>query len=89
VPRRLWELRQRALALQEQRRQQGKTPLLAARLCQALDCGLDVLDENLALGPLGLPRSLDELIAPQEGSGLGGRSQLDALVTTYRLGRGR
>jgi len=80
VPRRLWELRQRALALQEQRRQQGKTPLLAASLCQALDCRLDVLDEALALGPLGRPRSLDEPMAPREGLGADGRSLLDALV---------
>jgi len=88
VPRRLWELRQRALALQEQRRQQGKTPLLAASLCQALDCRLDVLDEALALGPLGRPRSLDEPIAPQEGSGAGARSLLDALVAAPQPGPG-
>jgi RNA polymerase sigma-B factor len=80
VPRRLWELRQRALALQEQRRQQGKTPLLPAKLCQALDCPLDVLDEALALGPLGRPRSLDEPMAAREGKGADGRSLLDALV---------
>jgi RNA polymerase sigma-B factor len=86
LPRRLWELRQRALALQEQRRQQGKTPLLAAKLCQALDCRLDVLDEALALGPLGRARSLDEPIAPQEGSGAGGRSLLDALVAAPQVG---
>jgi RNA polymerase sigma-B factor len=86
VPRRLWELRQRALALQEQRRQQGKTPLLAAKLCQALDCRLDVLDEALALGPLGRARSLDEPIAPQEGSGAVGRSLLDALVAAPQAG---
>jgi RNA polymerase sigma-B factor len=86
VPRRLWELRQRALALQEQRRQQGKTPLLAAKLCQALDCRLDVLDEALALGPLGRARSLDEPIAPQEGSGASGRSLLDALVAAPQAG---
>ena len=86
LPRRLWELRQRALALQEQRRQQGKTPLLAAKLCQALDCRLDVLDEALALGPLGRARSLDEPIAPQEGSGAGGRSLLDALVAAPQAG---
>ena len=88
VPRRLWELRQRALALQEQRRQQGKSPLLAARLCQALDCRLDVLDEALALGPLGRPRSLDEPITPQEGSGAGGRSLLDGLVAAPQAGPG-
>lgn len=86
VPRRLWELRQRALALQEQRRQQGKTPLLAAKLCQALDCQIDVLDEALALGPLGRARSLDEPIAPQEGNGAGGRSLLDALVAAPQAG---
>ena len=86
VPRRLWELRQRALALQEQRRQQGKTPLLAARLCQALDCRLDVLDEALALGPLGRARSLDEPIAPHEGNGAGVRSLLDALVAAPQVG---
>jgi len=86
VPRRLWELRQRALALQEQRRQQGKPPLLAAGLCQALDCRLDVLDEALALGPLGRPRSLDEPIAPREGSGEGGRSLLDSLVAPPQAG---
>lgn len=86
VPRRLWELRQRALALQEQRRQQGKTPLLAAGLCQALDCRLDVLDEALALGPLGRARSLDEPITSQEGNGAGGRSLLDALVAAPQAG---
>ena len=86
VPRRLWELRQRALALQEQRRQQGKTPLLAARLCQALDCRRDVLDEVLALGPLGRTRSLDEPIAPHEGNGAGVRSLLDALVAAPQAG---
>lgn len=86
VPRRLWELRQRALALQEQRRQQGKTPLLPATLCQALDCRLDVLDEALALGPLGRPRSLDEPIAPREGSGEGGRSLLDSLIASPQAG---
>ena len=88
VPRRLWELRQRALALQEQRRQQGKTPLLPPRLCQALDCPLDVLDEALALGPLGRPRSLDEPIALREGSGTGGRSLLDGLVAPLQAGPG-
>jgi RNA polymerase sigma-B factor len=86
VPRRLWELRQRALALQEQHRQQGKTPLLAAKLCQALDCRHDVLDEALALGPLGRARSLDEPIAPQEGNGASGRSLLDALVAAPHAG---
>jgi len=86
VPRRLWELRQRALALQEQRRQQGKTPLLAAGLCQALDCRLDVLDEALALGPLGRARSLDEPLTSQEGNGAGGRSLLDALVAAPHAG---
>ncbi len=86
VPRRLWELRQRALALQEQRRQRGNTPLLPAKLCQALDCRLDVLDEALALGPLGRARSLDEPIAPQEGKGAGGRSLLDALVAAPQAG---
>jgi len=86
VPRRLWELRQRALALQEQRRQQGKTPLLPAKLCQALDCRLDVLDEALALGPLGRPRSLDEPITPRQGSGEGGRSLLDSLVAPTQAG---
>lgn len=86
VPRRLWELRQRALALQEQRRQRGNTPLLPAKLCQALDCRLDVLDEALALGPLGRPRSLDEPIAPREGSGEGGRSLLDSLVAPPQAG---
>lgn len=80
VPRRLWELRQRALALQEQRRQQGQTPLLPVKLCQALDCPLDVLDEALSLGPLGRPRSLDEPIASREGKGDDGSSLLDVLV---------
>jgi RNA polymerase sigma-B factor len=80
VPRRLWELRQRALAVQEQRRQQGQTPLLPAKLCQVLDCPLDVLDEALALGPLGRTRSLDEPIVSREGKGLEGRSLLDVLV---------
>lgn len=88
VPRRLWELRQRALALQEQRRQQGKTPLLAAGLCQALDCRLDVLDEALALGPLGRARSLDEPIGPREGTASGGRSLIDALVAAPQTGPG-
>jgi RNA polymerase sigma-B factor len=74
------------LALQEQRRQQGKTPLLAAKICQALDCRLDVLDEVLVLGPLGRTRSPDEPVAPQEGNGAGGRSLLNALVAAPQAG---
>jgi RNA polymerase sigma-B factor len=45
-----------------------------------------VLDEALALGPLGRTRSLDEPIAPLEGNGAGVRSLLDALVAAPQVG---
>lgn len=66
APRPLWDLRQRATALQQGRRSQGKPPLDATALATELGCRPEVLAEALDLGRLVEARSLD---APLPGRG--------------------
>ena len=65
VPRPLWELRQRANALQEQRRRQDRPGLSPAQLAAALGCGQELLEESLRVDQLATPCSLD---APRPGA---------------------
>lgn len=62
APRSLWELRQRAGALQSRQRRQGLAPLPEGPLAQRLGCGTAELHEALTLGQRTSLRSLD---APQ------------------------
>lgn len=59
IPRPLWELRQQAARLQEERRRLGQGELGGAALAQALGCGDGPLTEALQLGRLADMRSLD------------------------------
>ncbi|MEB3199593.1 MAG: sigma-70 family RNA polymerase sigma factor [Synechococcaceae cyanobacterium] len=70
IPRPLWDLRQRAQTLQEQRRRQGLSPLRAAALAAALDCTAAQLEEALQLEWTTSVRSLDApRPGPEPGSG--------------------
>jgi RNA polymerase sigma-B factor len=59
IPRPLWELRQQAGRLQEERRRLGAPQLSGPALAQALGCGDGPLTEALQLGRLAEMRSLD------------------------------
>ena len=78
APRPLWELRQRATALQERRRSHRLAPLDTTALASVLGCTSEALVEALQLGRLSETRSLD---APFPGCDEqeGGRSLLDLL----------
>lgn len=65
IPRPLWELRQRARALQERRRTQGQEPLADEALAAELGCGGGALEEALAVGRLSELLSLDSPLAEQ------------------------
>jgi len=73
IPRPLWELRQQAARLQEERRCQGQPPLERSALAQRLGCAPERLEEIDGLRGAALPRSLD---APLErGSSLSDTSE--------------
>jgi RNA polymerase sigma-B factor len=59
IPRPLWELRQQASRLQEERRRLGAPELHGPALARALGCGDGPLAEALQLGRLAEMRSLD------------------------------
>ena len=65
VPRPLWDLRQRARALQEQRRRHNLPCRSHSQLAADLGCSLEALEECLALARLASPNSLD---APLHGA---------------------
>ncbi|MFN9630141.1 MAG: sigma-70 family RNA polymerase sigma factor [Cyanobacteriota bacterium] len=60
-PRRLWELRQRAKALQDQRHGAGLPPYDPRQLAAALQCSLGELEEARILRQFSTPLSLDAL----------------------------
>lgn len=68
IPRPLWELRQQASLLQENRRRQGKRPLDRRSLARQLACAMEQLLEVEMLGAVSTPRSLDAPIG-DDGSG--------------------
>ena len=70
-PRRLWELRQRALGVQEARRAKGRPPLSRQALAAALACPPEDLAEVETLREAGLPLSLDALQCRGEADGSG------------------
>lgn len=78
APRALWELRQRARALQERRRAQQQEPLKTTALASALGCASDTLTEALSLGRLSETHSLDAPLA-DSGEREDGQSLLDLL----------
>ncbi|MFO0032234.1 MAG: sigma-70 family RNA polymerase sigma factor [Cyanobacteriota bacterium] len=60
-PRKLWELRHRARALQDERRAAGLPPLAQEGLAAALGCTASEVDEAEGLRQVGHPLSLDAL----------------------------
>ena len=73
IPRPLWELRQRASALQEQQRRRNLPGLNPTQLAAALACSPELLEESLQLAQRTTPRSLD---APLPGSEPGSPTHL-------------
>jgi len=90
LPRSLWELRQQANRLQEERRLGGLPPLSKGELTTALGCGSGPLDELAGLRDAAHPRSLDAPL-PQgrgdEGDG-SGTCLLDHLADPRSPGAG-
>lgn len=87
LPRSLWELRQQASRLQEERRLRGQPPLATAALAAQLGCPPGRLDELTGLGHAARPRSLDAPLG-QEASADGGAvagSLLDRLADPRSL----
>jgi RNA polymerase sigma-B factor len=78
APRSLWELRQRARALQERRRSQRLAPLDTPALATALGCAGATLAEALQLGRLSETRSLDAPLTSRDEQEEG-RSLLELL----------
>lgn len=76
IPRPLWELRQRWVRLQEERRRQGLPPLEGERLAQALHCSLALLEDASQLGKVSAMASLD---APLGDGGDSDRCLLEQL----------
>lgn len=66
VPRPLWELRQRASALQEQRRRRNIPALSQPQLAAALACSPELLEESLGLAQRATPCSLDAPLPSME-----------------------
>ncbi|MEB3334654.1 MAG: sigma-70 family RNA polymerase sigma factor [Cyanobacteriota bacterium] len=86
-PRRLWDLHQRAKALQEQRRGAGLPPHSPHALAAALQCSPGELEEARILRQLSTPLSLDALQGQgQEGDGTG--TWLDQLADPRSLSPG-
>ena len=81
IPRPLWELRQQAARLQEERRGQGQPPLDRSALAVRLGCSPERLEEIEGLRGAAQPRSLD---APLE-RGPGGTDAGDVGVLLDRL----
>ncbi len=77
VPRPLWDLRQRASALQEQRRRQNRPALSQPQLAAALACSQELLEESQGVAQRATPCSLD---APLAGGEPGGASCLLELL---------
>ncbi|MFM8276970.1 MAG: sigma-70 family RNA polymerase sigma factor [Cyanobium sp.] len=73
IPRPLWELRQRASALQEQQRRRNQPGLNPTQLAAALACSPELLEESLELSRRTTPRSLD---APLPGAEPGSPTNL-------------
>ena len=86
LPRSLWDLRQRAGRLQEERRREGLAPLAPAALASALGCGADQLLELEGLRDAALPRSLDAPLSSPRGEPGGGGCLLDSLADPRSLG---
>jgi RNA polymerase sigma-B factor len=88
LPRSLWDLRQQASRLQEQRRQGNLAPLPPAALAAALGCGPDRLEELEGLRDAARPRSLDAPLPHDcggEGGSGGGACLLDRLADPRSL----
>lgn len=79
IPRPLWELRQQAARLQEERRRLGQAELGGPALAQALGCGDGPLAEALQLGRLAEMRSLDAPRPTGRENGSEGGSWLEVL----------
>lgn len=85
-PRRLWDLRQRARGVQEERRVAGSPPLDRPRLASALNCSLQELEEAELLRQVATPLSLDALQC-QGGESDDAGTWLDQLVDPRSLPR--
>ena len=81
IPRPLWELRQQAARLQEERRGRGQPPLDRSDLALKLGCAPERLEEIEGLRGAALPRSLD---APLE-RGPSGSDASEGLALLDRL----
>ncbi|MFN6134474.1 MAG: sigma-70 family RNA polymerase sigma factor [Synechococcaceae cyanobacterium] len=86
VPRPLWDLRQRASAIQEQRRRQNRPALSQPQLAVALACSPEQLEESQGLAQRATPCSLD---APLMGAESGGASCLLELIADPASQRNR
>ena len=84
VPRDLWDLRRRAMALLERRRLQGERPLAPRQLADHLGCDRARLEEALQLGAVTEMRSLDAPLAGEAGEA-GERLLLDTLADPASL----
>ena len=90
IPRPLWELRQQASRLQEERRAQGRPPLDSITLAARLGCAPERLLEIEGLSGAAMPRSLDAPIErghPRSEGGEAG-SLLDQLADPRSLTEG-
>lgn len=72
IPRPLWELRQQATRLQEERRGRGLPALDRSALAMKLGCAPEQLDEIQGLRGAALPRSLDEPLERGQAGNEGG-----------------
>ncbi len=88
IPRQLWELRQQAASLQEQRRGRGLQPLGEAALASALGCGQEPLREAFAAAATSTVRSLDGRVACRTGGEEEGLTLLDRLAAPTVSGDG-
>ena len=86
IPRALWERRQQAARVQEERRGRGLPPLDRRELARQLGCSLVQLDELESLAGAAHPRSLDAPLG-QPGDDGSGMTLLDRLADPLSLNR--
>lgn len=87
IPRPLWELRQRACRLQDQRLRAGEPELGLQALAETLGCGLEALAEALGLETHSRVWSLDAPRPGGQGDGGEGSSWLEQLADPASLAR--
>ena len=88
IPRSLWELRQQACRLQDNRRGRGQAPLDRRSLARLLRCSIAQVTELEGISEAAHPKSLDAPLGPARGEAQGPEASclLDQLADPRSLG---